>query len=364
MKMEISRIGPEEVLQICRQTLGLSMSTNIEFDDTFLAALLRRGAGMLCPCSSATLRAALTASLKFLGRDESSLIAKIESAIEGLIIGGDLLELSEVTIADESVKGTWIFTAPPGYVVRPSGSIFLTGIVPDQDMFLPQYLASRVIHEGLVRVIIPEPREELGVDLCELGVYELSESVWLKCPNAETSKDHLEKMLDRLASQPSCGLVNDLQVLDPSKSVKYYRGRWTPQKSQSGIFIVRRPQDYGSPIWCLAELENGEAVRLIDFPLKKIRWRACDIAWHLQMAIDDCNNTPQSYRYRHMDGGVRLDFFSPLPLWSERRLMIFGHPIPRENNLISYYVPVAEAEHEEQFLKERLWLVRSNESDD
>ena len=36
--------------------------------------------------------------------------------------------------------------------------------------------------------------------------------------------------------------------------------------------------------------------------------------------------------------------------------MIFGHPLPREFSLFSYWLPATEAEAELRFLRERLWL--------
>ena len=360
--MVIAKIEPEDVLSGCRQTLGLPVTPDISIDETLLAALLRRSAGILCPCSRTTLRAALLESLQYLEKEESSLSDRIDSVIEGLIVGGDLLERSDVATDDPAVKGTWVFAAPPSYVVRSGGSVFLTGIVPDQDTFLPQFLASRIIHEGVTRVIVPEPEEDLAAELREQGMQELSENVWLKSPKAEAAEDMLNGMTRRLASQPPSGTIGDLQILDPAQSVTYYRGRWITPKTQSGTFIARRPQDYGAPIWCFTELEHGTTVRLLDLPLRKTRWRGCDVAWHLQMAIDHCRNTPQLYRRRHANDGVRLDFFSPLPQWSQRRLMIFGYPVPRENCLISYWLPAAEAETEERFLQERLWLVRTEDS--
>ncbi len=56
----------------------------------------------------------------------------------------------------------------------------------------------------------------------------------------------------------------------------------------------------------------------------------------------------------------RLDFFSPLPLWAQRRLMIFGRPMPPEKCLMSYWLPSGEAKVEERFLQDRLWLSASD----
>jgi hypothetical protein len=98
--------------------------------------------------------------------------------------------------------------------------------------------------------------------------------------------------------------------------------------------------------------------RFLDFPLKNVRWRGCDTAWYLQMAIDHGRETPQLYRRRTMPGGASLDFFSPLPLWAHRRFAVLGHPVPREKCLLSYWIPERELAAEEAFLQERLWLAR------
>lgn len=361
--MVIAEVEPRDVLAVCRQTMGLPDSLDTSVEDPLLAALLRRSAGIFCPCSRTALRVALLESLKYLDENEDTLSDRTDLIIDGLIVGGDLLELSEVATDDPAVKGTWVFAAPPSYVTRPGGSIFLAGIVPDQDTFLPHSLASRITYEGFTRVIVPEPEEDLTGKLHEYGLQELSENVWLKTPNPEAAEDMLNAMERRLESMPRSGAVEDLQILDPAQRVTYYRGRWIAPKTQTGTFVARRPQDYGAPIWCFARLANGIPDRILDLPLRKTRWRGCDVAWHLQMAIDHCGNNPQLYRHRRIDCGVRLDFFSPLPQWSQRRLMIFGYPIPRENSLMSYILPAAEAGPEECFLRERLWLARTDDSD-
>lgn len=359
----ITKVTERDVLAECRRMLGLSNKQEDYIDDTLLAALLRRSAGIHCPCSRTTLRASLLESLQYLCPDEMSLIERINAIIEGLIVGGDLLELNDVTTDDPEVKGTWVFAAPPSFVVRPSGSIFLLGIVPDQDTFLPESLTSRISYEGLIRVIAPDPDENLPAELREQGLQRLSENAWLKPPKTERPQDLLSRFKNQLAIQPSSGAVDDLKILDPAQPVNFYRSRWTTLRSQSGTFIARRPQEFGSPIWCFAELEAGTVLRLLDLPPQKSRWRGCDEAWHLQMAIDYCRHRPQLYRHRPDGDGVRLDFFSPLPKWSQRRLMIIGHLVRGEQSLISYHLPTTEAETEERFLQERLWLSRAEHAD-
>jgi hypothetical protein len=103
-------------------------------------------------------------------------------------------------------------------------------------------------------------------------------------------------------------------------------------------------------------LENGTITHFIDLPLPKTRWRGCDIAWHLQMAIDVTRGDSQRYRRQEVPAGIRFDFFSPIPEWAERRLMVFGHAVPKQKSLFAYELPTAEAAAEERFLRELLWL--------
>jgi hypothetical protein len=74
------------------------------------------------------------------------------------------------------------------------------------------------------------------------------------------------------------------------------------------------------------------------------------------MAIDQTRGTPQKYRKRAAANGVYLDFFSPIPLWAQRRLCIVGRLAEPEHCLLSYWVPEREIATEENHLREYLWL--------
>jgi hypothetical protein len=74
------------------------------------------------------------------------------------------------------------------------------------------------------------------------------------------------------------------------------------------------------------------------------------------MAIDRTNGAPQVYRARVMGEYAYLDFFSPLPLWAERRLMLVGRHEAPEKCLLSYRVPSSELDTETKFLQKHLWL--------
>lgn len=352
----IERVSATEVLANCRRKLGIPNDQEAALDDATLAGLGRRSAGIHCPCSQATLRASLLECTRGLLVAHESLPEAIDETIESLIVGGDLLELRDVATEDPNARQTWVFAASPRFVVRPSGSVFLFGVVPDQDSFLPSRFSDRVLHRGATRLLEPRPGENLPDELSELGLQELSDRAWLRSPQPEDPASLKARHAEILARQNPVTEVLDLQILDSARRVTYYRGRWTEPTNQDGMFVARRPQEFGAAIWCLVDLHNGSPVRLLDLPLKQTRWRACDAAWHLQMAIDHCNGEPQRYRRRAHDGGARFDFFSPLPQWSQRRLLILGRPVTRDRSLISYTLPANEADTEEAFLQQNLWL--------
>ena len=361
--MVITRVSPQQVLLGCRQVLGLTSEQDQPVDDQLLAGLLRRSAGIHCPCSRTTLRNSLLESLKDLSANEQALPQRVDAAIEGLIVGGDILELNDVVTEDSAAKDSWVYAAPPAFVVRKSGNVFLFGVVPDQDAFLPASIADLIVHEGYVRMIPAQPDLEIVNELQEQGVHQLSENAWLKSPQKEAAEAMLDRFQQLLADQSPSGSISDLSILDPERPVSYYRGRWTVPTSQAGTFVARRPQEFGAPIWCLVHLESGVPVRFLDLPHERSRWRGCDTAWHLQMAIDRIRGSSQQYRRVINGDGIRFDFFSPLPLWSQRRLMIFGREVPREKCLFSYLLPRTEVETEEQHLQQTLWLSPTEESD-
>lgn len=353
----ITEISPRDVISHCRSALGVKPGGTV-IDDAFLAALLRHAAGMMCPCSRTALRAAIVESLSSLHELGDDLPSRLEDLTEELIVAGDLLELSDVTIGDAEVKGTWVFSSPPAFVERRSGSIFLIGIVPDHDVVLPEALSRRVVHSDNTRFIEPQPGEDLVGILAAEGLTQMVESVWLKAPKAQPASEHIGKLMQRMASEPPCTPISGIDIIDPDTKPTFYRGRWTVPSNQTGTFIARRPKEFGAPIWCAAELNEGVLVRVVDLLLGTYRWRACDAAWHLQMAIDRENGRPQRYRILGEGNARRFDFFSPLPLWAERRLMVFGRKCQGQRSLFSYEIPASEASQEEEFLQQNLWLAR------
>ena len=359
----IEKIEKQDVLSVCRKTLGLNSSGCTNMDDDLLIALVRRCAGICCPCSRATLRRSLTEALQYLCDSGELLGERIETIVEGLVITGDLLELHDVSTLDPSVRGTWVFAAPPSFVIRPNAELFVIGIVSDQDVFLPESLASRVRARGYTRLIAPEPGEDLAARMEEQGLQRLSERSWLRSPKVEEAGRVLELYRRQLGEVPSSGEVEGLEVLVAEQPVTYYRGRWKSCEGKTGTFVGRRPQEYGPPIWCFVELVEGASRRFMDMPRKGSHWRGCDEAWHLQMAIDADRGEPQWYRVHSGDAECRFEFFSPLPAWAERRLITFGRAVQAGSCLMAYALPCGAAEEEEQFLQKTLWLSRTEDSE-
>jgi hypothetical protein len=352
----ISVVSADDIVRYCRSLLNLQGAGH-GIDDIFLSAVIRRAAGALCPCSRAVLRSALLESLSHLDQEPGTLPARIEGLIDDLLVVGDLLELPDVTTGDAEARGTWVFAAPPSFVERKSGSIFLIGIVPDQDGWLPDDLRGRIVLSTNTRSIKPEAGEDLAALLASEGLSKLPESSWLKAPKTVAPHEALSKATQRLASEQRCAPVRGLEIIDPATKPTYYKGRWTSPKDQTGLFVARRPQEFGAALWCLAELHSGSLIRIVDLPFRGYRWRGCDAAWHLQMALDRELAAPQRFSLDRIDNDtIRFSFYSPIPLWAERRLMVLGKKCKGVKGLFAYQIPFEEAAQEEQFLRENLWL--------
>lgn len=359
--MVIEQVNAQHIVALCSETLALPIPSNVH-DEVLIAALIRRAAGIMCPCSPGTLQRTVLDSLFRLSDEPERLKEDVETAIEKATIAGDLLELNQVATDDPDVKSTWLFAAPPAFVARPSGSVFLLGVSPEGSTPLPPSFAQRIRYERHYRTIEPQQSEDLAQSLRELRLLELSERNWLRFPKLESAKDFRARIERELQGQLPSGEVSELLILDSNRNPSFYKGRWVTPRNESGCFVARRPQAYGAALWGLALLQNGTLQKFLDFPLRKDRFRGSDFAWHFQMAIDATQGTPQKYRKRPLGGNVRFDFFSPIPLWAERRLAIVGRPIERERCLFSYEVPEREAKGEEIFLESHLWL-ESHSSD-
>jgi hypothetical protein len=281
----------------------------------------------------------------------------VEGTLEAMIAHGDILEQRDVE--EDSAHGVamLLYTAPASFVARESGAVILLGVTSDQLSALPDEIEARIEYVGHLRRLSPLPGDDLRAELGQLGLMEISNDRWLKAPKSETPAQHLSR-IDRLldAAQPSRD-VPGLLLLDPERPIRYYRGRWVEARSQSGRFVTRRSQAYGAQLWSYTQLRDGNPERLIDFPVGGSRWRGCDEAWRLQMAIDAQRGEPQRFRVRPGLGDARvIEFFSPVPMWAQRRWDAVGEPVPSSGCLFAYRLAQAELAEEVRFAREELWL--------
>lgn len=321
-----------------------------------IAAALRRVASFLCPCSSATLVRAVVRPLRGLVPDLEKAKVLVEEVLEAMISHGDVLEQPELQDGSPT-RRVLLYAAPASFVVRQSGLVILLGVTSDQVPPLPSELERRIQYLGHVRKLSPSSgAEDLRGELRQLGLNELTLEAWLKGPKSSAASLAVaasdRALDDALPSRDIPGLL----LLDPTKPVRYYRGRWTEPDTQTGRFMARRQQAYGADLWCYVQLTNGHPERMIDLPQHGSRWRGCDEAWHLQMAIDAQRGAPQRFRVTPSGDAVVLEFFSPAPAWARRRWDAIGEPVHSAGSLFAYRIAKAEIDEERRFMREALWL--------
>lgn len=349
------RLSAAEVraLKVCE--LGLNPDAVDLSTVEGLAGALRRAASYLCPCSPATLVRAVVQPLRGLVPDLEAAEELVEATLEAMVAHGDVVEQPEMIEGAASGR-TLFYAAPASFVMRQSGVAILLGVTTDQLSPLPSDLGRRIQHLAHVRRLIPTSGEDLRTELGHFGLIELTSDGWLRRPPATTAEQLLamaDRNLDRVApSRDVPGLV----LLDPTRSVHYYRGRWSDPKARTGRYVARRKQAYGADLWCYVQVKEGHPERLVDLPCVGSRWRGCDEAWHLQMAIDAQRGSPQCFRVTKEGDSYVFEVFSPVPAWARRRWDAVGELVRSVGCLFAYRFGGAEIDEERQFAREALWL--------
>jgi hypothetical protein len=357
MGMVMKQLIKSEVHAIGTAALGLDPSTVDLSSIECIAASLRRAAGFLCPCSSRTLIDVVYQSLVDIQESSADLRGTIDDTLVAMIAYGDLVECSE-RLGGSGQNRTLLYASPPAFVLRQDGTAFLIGLTPDQTVLLPQSLSRGIEYSKHVRRLQAPENQDIRFLLKDYPLFELTPDQWLKVPGSSKPEVYLSQFDEVLSGAGRAGEITDLWILDPSKPVRYYRGRWVQPGSRSGRYLGRRRRQYGADLWCYLELEEGTPTKLIDLPLRETPWRACDEAWRLQSAIDSLNHSAQQYRVRtgSSKGAMILDLFSPIPRWVQRRLDYVGEPVLGLGCLLSYAIREAEIGEELTVLKEKLWM--------
>ena len=347
----------EEAHSGCVEQLGLDPATFHVTSVEAIAEALRRAAYYFCPCASATLVRAVVEPMKGLVDEIDDYRESVRDTLNAMIGHGDLLEHRDFEDSSIRSNANLIYGSPLRFVVRDSGSVILLGVSSPRSMSSLNELGDRIEFAKHVRSLKPKPNEELRAVLAQLGIGEVSYSRWLRSPGNEMPAVHVSSLDQLLETGPPSGGVPDLSILDPERPVRYYRGRWSDVSFQTGKFVARRRQAYGSDLWCYVELKNGEAERLLDFPLPESHWRGCDEAWRLQMAIDAKRGSPQQFRLIPDDVRTTVvQLFSPIPAWAQRRWDAIGDPAENEGCLFAYRLENSELDEELRFARNTLWL--------
>lgn len=352
-------LSATEAQKISVENLRLEADTyDLETPET-IAASIRRAASFLCPCSSSQLIQSVFQAQKFLVKDTDAFKDSITDILESVIAYGDLIEQSEVITNDSERRGRILYLRPPSFVWRVGGSALLLGIAPD-DISVLRGLEKRVEYCNHIRRLYQNVGENLRDDLKRYGLTEILIDVWNRknsIPATETPIAHIQKIKNFLKSNP--GALENLQVLNSQKDVQYYKRRWETLKTQTGFFVARRPQLYGNDLWCCVELENGRAIKMVDFPVVDKYSTGRDEAWRLQMAIDAMQGKRQVFTVEELSNSKsRIKFYSPIPTWAQRRLDNLGEPVVGKDCLFSYKMPNQDLAQEIKFLEEKLWLIR------
>jgi hypothetical protein len=261
---------------------------------------------------------------------------------------------------------TKLYLAPPSFVRRKSGSFLVFGIRPEASPLVGEELMPLVQSERHVRSIPATANTDVRALLTEYGLHELPENTWLNAPRPASAED-IRKRFDSLLSQagPS-GSIEGLSILDPSKPVQFYNGRWRNLRAgDSGNFVARRPQAYGAHIWCYAKVSAGSLTNAIDLPTEADGLsRGSDIAWYLQAAIDATALHPQVLKLRRSSGRARatLELFSPPPSWLQRRWDALGTPVSARGALMAYGFDEREVFEEADYALRMLWLTLVDEA--
>jgi hypothetical protein len=321
---------------------------------TVVAQALRRASYVLAPTPRHELESGVASSFAGMLAD-GELPDLVSDVLDALLVYGDILEMRRA-VEDQWDRSRLVLRpAPPAFVKRTDGSTIILGVAGDDLLGFAGDITDRLRFQDVLRILPHQVDVDLAGYLKENGLIELSEKAWLRIPQEEEPGSYLTKWTEAVRSQAN-GNPTAVIILDGKRPASFYKGRWTSPNTQSGIYVGRRSQRYGSDIWCLCEIDRGQTTKFLDLFSVGDRLRPCDIAWRIQMAMDAVEGCPQKFRSHLTEEGYCLEFFSPLPSWAERRLCVAGNAVKRAGALLSYLIPKEAFRIETAFLSKLLWL--------
>lgn len=342
----------EAVIQALEISLDSGEKARMTTPDV-LAESIRRAAGFRCPCPPRTLREEVERVLEGLVNGDAA--DKIDDMIQQLILVGDLLDLP---VEENGRSRRMLHASPPSFVVRADEQHVLLGIPSDGQSMLSESYRDQIEWRGAVRFFHGDPEDVQNI-LVQQGLTEITSEEWLHLPALESSPSDYIANFDQELDQAGevTAEVSGLEILDTSKSPRFYKGRWRePRKQDDGHYVARRTRRFGANFWCYVEIREGEVYRLIDLPRLPHSEKPRDEAWRLQAAIDARRGNPQVYRIRSENGRTVIDVFSPLPSWAERQFRVVAETTTREKGSLLSYWYEDEASSEIKLLEQYLWL--------
>ena len=354
--MTINIISAAEALASFARSLGLHSFSADRDLIALISASLRRTCMFMAPCGRSQLERAVRLCLSGLGLDEAMLAENIEAATEELLAFGDLLEMRQ----PGEERASFIIRPSAFHYVNYDGpDIVLLGTGLDEATPIANSFPATIRRQGSLRFV---PRsDDLQAFLKEAKIPEISLASWLHLPRQKAAAEYLAPWVNRLEKQDRCGTIDDLKIIKQDSAVKFYKGRWAEPGKLTGHFIGRRPQAYGADLWCLVQLDAGHPVKFIDLTADGDKWRPCDIAWHIQMAMDAERGAKQRFRVQLHPEGDHIEFFSPLPSWAERKMMTSGVRQSRPGCLFCYVMRAGESSRTIPFLQSQMWLAQIDE---
>jgi hypothetical protein len=360
MSVTIESVNAQAALMQLRSDLGLgAVPSEQVLPMELVAAVMRRLCATMCPCAARFIAATTKRSLGFFADDETWLDSVVQSVLEDLMTCGDVIELAHVTVQGAEGKPTWLFPSPPSCVAR-GDRLYLYGLAPDDAPFLPEELRNQVQYEGASRYLdLAGRKTELLSMVRALGLGQTDAKAWLSDTAAQPARAHLDQWSDRLRRDGVTGTMPSMKVLRHRSETRVgYQARWHEPTDETGLHVVRAERPHGAPLWYLAELRNGQALRSLLLPLPEIKARACDVAWRAQLAIDADRGRPAGFATTRDGDGVRLTFDFPLPLEARRRLLFVGGRNDAAANPYVFWIPASQADNEYDYLARHLWMVR------
>jgi hypothetical protein len=337
------------------ESVGLSQSQFGIHAPEFLAAIGRAAAAAITPCTRRELTAHILKHLSPL-EPGHSWIEEIREAAETLIALGDLVEVAD---DDQESGRALLYLAPNSFVELPGGVFILLGGYQDVACMIPESVEATLTHLWYTRRLETPIAGAVRDILLDFGFLALRADFWLKTPEPDSASEHLRRYDQALSQRELWATeIEDVSILDNATDVRHYSRRWSTLQNQTGRFIGRRPQAYGAPLWCYLQVANNSVVRHIDLPRFEHRWMGYDEAWHLQLAIDAVNGTPQEFSVHpgSEPGMYIVNVYAPIPSWAVRRWNSVGSPLESKSAWFSFAIREPLLAGEITFAAERLWL--------